>query len=141
MNLLDLETHLRLVGGSLIALGLAHFLFPRRFGWREELDRLSLLTRQIFWVHTYFIVLTLVLFGSLALFWPETLLEPTPLARLVLGGQAIFWGFRLYCQHGVFRAELWRGKPFNTVVHVLFTLLWVYYTGVYAAACLAVSMR
>ena len=40
---------------------------PRRFHWREEMARLSLLNRQIFQAHSIFIVLTLALFSALLL--------------------------------------------------------------------------
>lgn len=137
--LLSLTLHLRLVGGSLLVLALLHAFFSKPFRWREELDRLSLLNRQIFYVHTYFVVLTVILFGLLSFVWPETLLDSSLLARLVCAGQAIFWGFRLYCQFAVYHPELWRGKPFQTIVHVFFSLLWAYYTLVYVAACFAAS--
>ena len=45
---MSLALHLRVAGAGLIVLALAHVLFPRRFAWREELPRLSLLNRQIF---------------------------------------------------------------------------------------------
>ena len=38
--------------------------FPRQFRWREELARLSLLNRQIFLVHTFFIVLVVTMMGA-----------------------------------------------------------------------------
>jgi len=34
-------------------------------------------------------------------------------------------------------SRVWRGHRFNTVMHVLFSLLWTYLTGVYTAAVLA----
>ncbi len=128
---MDSEWHLRIAGALQILLALLHLAFPRRFQWKEELARLSPLNRQIFMVHTFFICVVLVLFGALSLLAPETLLEPTRLARLVLGGIATFWGLRLLCQWFVYDASLWRGQRFNTVMHVLFTLLWLYLTVVY----------
>jgi hypothetical protein len=56
------------------------------------------------------------------------------LSRLVLGGFALFWFVRLVCQWFVFDRSLWRGHRFHTVVHVVFTVLWTYFTAVNAAA-------
>jgi len=49
--------------------------------------------------------------GTLLLALPGELLRPTPLARAVLVGLAIFWGVRLWMQWFMYDAALWRGKP------------------------------
>ena len=126
------EWHLRIAGALQIALALAHLVFPRRLNWNEELARLSPLNRQIFHVHTLFICVVLVLIGALSLLAPAALMEPTRLARLVLAGIAFFWALRLYCQWFVYDPALWRGRRFETVVHLVATLLWLYLTAVYA---------
>jgi hypothetical protein len=126
------ELHLRIAGAIQIALALLHLVFPRRFHWREELAHLSLLNRQIFYVHTAFICLVMILVGVLSLAAPEALLEPTRLSRLVLDGLAIFWAARLTCQWFVYDVSLWRGQAFQTIMHGVFTVIWIYLTGVYA---------
>ena len=131
---MTLEWHLRLAGALQIALAALHLAFPRRFHWKEELTRLSLLNRQMFLVHTLFLCVVLVLMGGLSLFAPAALLEATPLSRLVLGGFAVFWGLRLAVQWFVYDASLWRGDRFNTIVHVVFSILWAYLAAVYAGA-------
>ena len=47
--------NLRFVGILLVLLGLSHAFFNRYFGWERELAGVSLLTRQIFFVHSFFI--------------------------------------------------------------------------------------
>jgi hypothetical protein len=133
------EWHLRIAGALQIALALLHLAFPRRFRWHEELARLSPLNRQIFHVHTIFICVVLVMIGALSLLAPEALLERSRLSRLVLGGFAGFWGLRLLCQWFVYDAGLWRGHAFNTAVHGLFSLLWLYLTAVYVGALLSLG--
>ncbi len=136
---MDPEWHLRIAGALQILLALLHLAFPRRFQWKEELARLSPLNRQIFLVHTFFICVVLTLIGTLSLLAASTLLEPSRLSRLVLGGFATFWGLRLLCQFFVYDASLWRGQRFNTVMHALFSLLWLYLTGVYLGALLSLG--
>src|SRR5215813_14056593 len=101
------EYHLRIVGMLQIALAAFHVFFPKHFHWKEELARLSLLNRQIFLVHNFFVCFVLVLIGSLSFFFPETLVEATPLAKLVLCGIASFWAVRLVFQWFVYDWELW----------------------------------
>lgn len=128
------ELHLRIAGVLQILLALAHFDFPRRFGWREELAGVSLLARQVFYVHMFFVCVALALFGTLSLLAPDALLERTRLSRLVLGGILLFWLLRLFCQWFVYDARLWRGNAFRTAMHGVFTLLWIYLTAVYGVA-------
>ncbi len=133
-GLLSLETHLKLAGLSLIALGVMHGFLSERFAWKEELSRLSLLNRQIFYVHTFFVALILVLLGTLSLFGTNALLEKTALGRDFCGGVTLFWLCRWIFQFCVYDASLWRGKRFETRIHILFSLLWTYYVVVYGLA-------
>jgi hypothetical protein len=132
-----MEFHLRVAGALQIGLAMSHVFFPRRFSWKDELARLSLLNRQIFLVHTSFICLVLLMMGALSLFATRTLLQSTPLSRLVLGGFASFWGLRLLFQWFVYDWRLWRGQPFNTFVQFLLTAMWIYLISVYGAAMLS----
>ncbi|MBI5774821.1 MAG: hypothetical protein HZA89_13890 [Verrucomicrobia bacterium] len=129
-----MKTCLQIAGVLQIALSLAHFDFARRFGWHEELQRVSLLTRQIFWVHTGFLMLVLAGFGGVSLLCADDLLMHSPLARAVLGGLSVFWIARWYCQFFVYRPELWRGNSLNTLAHILFAALWTFLAGVYITA-------
>jgi hypothetical protein len=95
-----LELHLRIAGLLLFLLAAIHPLLPARLDWRQDLSKLTLLNRQIFIVHTLFIVLILVLFGALCWFYAEELAAPGPLPGALLGGLTVFWGLRLVVQHG-----------------------------------------
>jgi cytochrome c biogenesis protein CcdA len=132
--MMSLELHLKLAGLAMMVLGVAHVLFGPRFKWKEELERVSLLNRQIFYVHTFFIALVVALLGILAFFYTSALLEPTPLARVLLSGIVIFWGCRLLVQFFVYDASLWKGNRFNTRMHILFALLWLYLVSVFVWA-------
>jgi hypothetical protein len=130
----DVTVHLKVAGVLLISLAAAHPFFPAQFGWKEDLAKLTLLNRQIFLVHSFFIALTVAMMGCLALFLTPRLLDGSPLARAVLGGLALFWGARLLIQLFVYDRRLWRGDPFRTCVHVAFTCLWLYLTVVFSWA-------
>lgn len=137
MNLLvdNLALHLRIAGVLLLLLAAVNLLVPKRFNWAAEMRSLSLLNRQIFLVHMGFIVLILLLFAALLLTCTQALLVPgDALARAVLAGLAIFWFARLLTQWFVYDSALWRGHRFNTFMHVAFSVLWSYFTLVFAAA-------
>lgn len=123
---------LRISGLGLIVLSLAHAAFPARFRWREELARLSQLNREMFYVHAFFISLIVLMMGILAFFGTNYLVEPSPLARWVAIGLAMFWGARLVIQWFGYSRQLWKGKRFETCIHWLFALSWAFLTGVFA---------
>lgn len=114
-----------------IALALLHLAFPARFRWREEAARMSRLNEQIFHVHTFFVCVTLTLFGVWTL-WPGSL------PRVVYAGIALFWFLRLLAQLFVYDSALWKGRPFETAVHIAFLFLWTSLTAVYAFAAAAI---
>ncbi len=125
---------IQVAGALQVLLALAHLLFPRRFGWKAELQAVSLLTRQIFWVHVVFIALTVGGFGILSLACAAELAERGTLARAVSGGLAAFWTLRWIFQFFVYRPELWRGNRLHTAVHVGFAALWTFLAAVYGTA-------
>jgi hypothetical protein len=125
---------LKLAGGLLLLLAVANLFLPRKLDWKNDLAGLSLLNRQIFRVHAFFIVLILVMMGALSLGFTAELLAPSPLSRLVLGGLALFWFIRLAVQLFVYDSSLWRGNRVNTFIHFTATLLWAFFTAVYGAA-------
>jgi hypothetical protein len=125
---------LRISGVALLGLFCLNFFLPRQFKWSEELTRLSLINRRIFQVHAVFIAMILLMMGSLLVAIPDSLLKPDALARAVLIGFTLFWGARLLFQLFFYDAELWRGKPFETLMHVTFSGLWIFLTATFAAA-------
>jgi hypothetical protein len=142
---MTLQIHLQIVGSLLLLLGLSHALMNRYFGWATELAGISLLTRQIFYVHTFFIALGVVLGGAVSLAFSTDLLNPTPLNRAILASMAFFWLCRLLAQFFVYDDAIWRGNPARTRMHIVFSLLWCYVTAVYSLAfikvCFAQSPR
>jgi hypothetical protein len=129
-----LIVHLRIVGVVLAALVVVNLFVPGRFHWREEMARLSLLNRQVFQAHSVFLVLTLALFSALLLACGDALLAPTRLSRAVLLGLTIFWALRMLMQWCFYSPEIWRGNRFFTVMHYVFSVIWVYMTTVFGAA-------
>ena len=83
------------------------------------------MNRQMIRVHLFFIGLGLFLVGLLCLTSGDGLLN-TSLGRRISLGLGIFWAVRLYVQFFVYSGKLWRGKAFETMVHILLSLLWTY---------------
>jgi len=135
---MTLQLHVQIVGALLLSLGIAHSFFSRYFGWEKELISLSVLTRRIFWVHSFFIALILAMLGVCSLFYTDALLEPTPLSRVLLAGIVAFWLCRLAIQFLVYDSAIWKGRPFYTFMNVAFSLFWFYVVITYSLALRAV---
>lgn len=125
-----MEIHLKIIGCILIALALFHIIFPKYFHWDKELESLSLINRQMMRVHTFFIGFVVFLIGLLCL-TSATDLAQTRLGKTISIGLGIFWATRLVFQLFVYSPKLWKGKPFETTIHIIFTILWTYLTCIF----------
>ncbi|HEV8042414.1 MAG TPA: hypothetical protein VGP62_26290 [Bryobacteraceae bacterium] len=131
---MSIYLHLKVVGALLVTLALANTQLARYFKWKNELAHVSLLTRQIFQVHGFFIVLVVGMMGACSLFYTDALLASGALSRIVLAGLVVFWISRLAIQFFVYDPAIWRGRRFYTIMHVVFSILWIYVALTYSAA-------
>ena len=122
--------HLIITGYLLIILAVIHLIFPKRFNWEEEFSTVSLINKQMMYVHTLFIALVVLLMGLLCITSSAALIE-TVLGRRVCIGLTIFWVMRLLIQFVGYSSELWKGKTFETAVHIVFIFLWTYFSFVF----------
>ena len=63
-----MEIHLKIIGFILIVLAFVHIIFPRYFAWKEQLKSLTLINKQMMYVHTFFIAVTTLLIGVYVLY-------------------------------------------------------------------------
>jgi len=122
-----MEIHLIITGIVLIGLFLLHFIFPKYFKWKEELSNLSLINRQMMQVHSFFIAFVVFLMGILCISSAEEIIS-TPFGKKISLGLGIFWIVRLAVQLFVYSSKNWRGKRFETGIHIFFCLLWMYFS-------------
>lgn len=125
-----MELHLKIVGVLLMLIAVLHVIFPRYFKWKVELSTISHINRQMMYVHAFFIAFGVFLMGLLCLTSPNELMT-TILGRRISFGLAIFWSTRLFIQFFGYSSLHWRGKTFETTVHILFAALWTYLSGVF----------
>ncbi len=130
-----MEIHLKIIGALLITLALVHIAFPKYFNWKENLKSLSLVNRQMMTVHTFFIALTVFLMGLLCLTSSNELVE-TNLGKKISLGLGVFWTIRLVIQFFGYSTDLWRGKKFETLMHVVFSLFWTYLSFIFLSTYL-----
>jgi hypothetical protein len=125
-----MAVHLIICGYLLIFLAVIHAAFPRRFNWEKEFSTVSLINKQMMYVHTAFIALVVLLMGLLCVSSSKDLIE-TVLGKRICIGLTIFWVTRLIIQFFGYSSELWKGKRFETGVHIVFIFLWTYFSFVF----------
>ena len=129
---------LRLCGAGLIVLGLLHLPIARHLKWREDAARMSELNATVFHVHTFFLVLVLLMMGLPALVDPLTFLEPSRAAKWGCWSLVVFWTLRLIFQWTVYKPAWWKGKRFETRMHWFFSFVWLLLVALFGA-CAAVQ--
>lgn len=122
--------HLQTIGILLITLALIHVAFPKYFHWKRELASLSLINKQMMTTHTFFIALTVFLIGLLCLTSSTEIIQ-TLLGKKIALGLGVFWITRLYFQFFIYSKKLWKGKTFETSIHIFFSSLWIYFSVVF----------
>jgi hypothetical protein len=131
-----MEIHFKIIGILLISLALLHVYFPKYFSWKQDLDKLTLINRQIMYVHSFFIAFAVFLVGLLCITSASELIETTLGKRISLG-IGIFWGARLIIQFFGYSSKLWKGKSFETTVHIVLALFWTYLTIIFVTPYLS----
>ena len=131
-----MRTWLILAGLGQLALAVGSLAIPVVLGWREHARRMPNLTRQVFWTYSAYIWSFHVAFGLLSTLGADLLLDGTPLARLVAGFIAAYWGVRLTLQFTVMdRTAAPPGRIYE-LAEVALVGLFVYLTVVYTAVAL-----
>ncbi len=125
-----MELNLKIIGLLLIFLAIIHVIFPKYFDWKKELQALSLINREIMYIHTLFIGIVVFLMGILCISSSEEIVT-TMLGKRIALGFGIFWSIRLGIQFWGYSSELWKGKTFETIVHIIFSILWTYFSFIF----------
>lgn len=122
-----LEWLLRLSALAQLGVAAVNFSTARLLGWREPIERMPLLLRQVFWVHAWFVSVALVLFAVMTWrFAPEMAAGSDAPCAWLAAGIGVVWGLRTVAQVAYYSPQHWRGQRGRTVIHVV---LFVVYGG------------
>ena len=135
-----LVLNLRISGIALALLGLAHGLFGRFLDWGTDLSKLTVLNRQIFLVHTFYIGYFVTALGILDVCFAQTLMRPEPLSRFLLSVMTLTWAVRLVIQLFVWDKAIWRDNFFRSNVHYGLILFWTYVTVAHVVALVRLGL-
>ncbi len=95
-----------IAGAVQLSIAVSNFWVPGILHYRENLIKLSPIVRQVFVVHSIYMVLVLLGFSGLCFFFAPELAEGGPLGRSVSGFLAVFWALRVALQFGFYDKEV-----------------------------------
>ncbi|HLY63775.1 MAG TPA: hypothetical protein VKV95_23800 [Terriglobia bacterium] len=109
----------------------ANAMVPKKFHYRENLARLSPVVRQVFVVHSIYIVLVLLSFCAVCFLFAPRLVGHDPLGRSLSAFLAFFWLLRIALQIFYYDGEFRRQ---HRLADVAYTLACCFLAGVFAVA-------
>ncbi len=127
---------LRVAGGTHLAIAAANLVLPRKLRYRENLSRVSPIVRQIFVVHSIYVVLVVLFFGALCFFFARELAGAARLPRVLSAAMALFWLVRVPVQLLYYDAEL---RKQNRLADATFSLSALFLGTVLALAALGLG--
>jgi hypothetical protein len=125
-----------LAGFVQIAIASANLFIPNKLKYKENLSRVAPIIRQIFVVHSVYIVGVVLLFAAVTFGFAAELTSGRGLGRFLAAAMALFWLCRAPVQLLYYDASLRRT---NRAGDVAFTLAALFLTTTYGAAAFALA--
>lgn len=113
----------------------SNILLPRKLQYQANLSKVSPIIRQIFLIHSVYIVMVVIAFGGLCFFFARDLTGGSLLGTFLSGWLAIFWLSRAFVQIFCYDPNVKRQHP---LADAAFTVAILYLGGVFAIAVLRI---
>jgi hypothetical protein len=107
---------------------------PRALNWKDELQKVGPLIRQIFWTYAGYILCTNLAFALVSILGSDGLTDGSSLAASVTGFITVYWFARIMIQFFYFDRESAPKGLKYTVGEVVLVVLFVFFTAVYGTA-------
>jgi hypothetical protein len=118
-----LDLLLRAAAAAQFGVAMLNLSLVRIMKWKPDLDRLPLLIREVFYIHSLFISVTLASFAVLTWrFAGDLASAANPLCAWLAAAIGIFWTIRATMQWTHYSASHWRGDTARTLIHWTLTL-------------------
>lgn len=132
---MNLERVIFFLGALQFSVLFASALVPFCLDWKKELQGISKLHRQMYWVYGGYVVLNIVAFGIISMVNAKEIAAGSLLARNFCGYVAAFWGIRL-CLQPIFDVKEQLNTWWKHVGYNLLSMLFITFTVWYAYGAL-----
>ena len=129
---IDLQTAICLAGVAQLALVAGSLLIPGILKWKEELGKVNILIKQMFWTYAAYILVINLSFGLISVLAFKDLTNGSFLACMICGFISVYWISRIlvqffYFDRSSFPKGIWN-KFAEVMLVVLFLLLSIVYS-------------
>ena len=128
----------RLAGATQLAIAAANFFLPKKLNYRDNLNRVAPVIREIFIVHSAYIVGVLLLFAAVSFAFAPELASGHGLGQFLAGAMAIFWLCRVPVQLLYYDRAVRRN---HRIGDIAFPAATIFLAGTYAAATIWSGLR
>jgi hypothetical protein len=122
---------LKLSGYFQIALCMGSLVIPRMLNWNAELNKVTLIIKQIFWTYAGYILMFNLSFGLLSAFGADELLSKSFLSRSVSVFIFLYWLARIFIQFFYFDTKSAPQGFIYKLGEIALTSLFIFLAAVY----------
>lgn len=127
----NISSWIFLAGIGQIGLVLGSLAIPKILNWREELNKVQTLIKQIFWTYAGYILITNLCFGLISVFATNALIDKSILATAVTGFISLYWLSRIVIQFFYFDRRSFPNGKMLLAGEIMLIALFVFLTLVY----------
>jgi hypothetical protein len=131
--MIDLTPWIWGAGAVQMVIAAANIFIPKKLSYAENLAKVTPIVRQVFIIHSVYIVWVLVVFALICLLYAAELASGTGLGRFMSAWMALFWGARVFIQRFYYDAA---AKRLNRAADIGFTLAFAYLAIVFTLAAI-----
>jgi hypothetical protein len=125
MNIIMIHLDQLLIAAAIgqILIAIINLRLDRLLNWQKELHQISSLLREVFYVHKWFITITLLIFGIITIRFAGDIAHPSyEMPRWFAAGVGIFWAIRTLFQWTYYSKDHWIGNCGRTAIHWILTI-------------------
>jgi hypothetical protein len=112
-------------------IGVLVFLLPKALGWQPALAAMPRLMREIYHVHAFYLSFTLWIFAGFTVAFGDQMVAGDAAMGALAFWIGVFWAVRVAIQLFYYSPRHWRGKPRETVVHLVFLVVYALMSSAY----------
>ncbi len=116
---MNIELTFQIAAGIQLGIAILNLFLVSMMKWKEDLQQLPLLIREVFHVHSWFVSLTLTIFAIMTWRFSSEMAHGTnPACAWLSGFIGIFWLFRTFLQIFYYSSSHWKGRFDRTLIHI-----------------------
>ena len=116
---MTLERMLLAVAVLQLSIAILNLFLVWMMQWQSDMEKMPLLICEVFYVHSWFISITLTIFAVMTWRFSDEMVSGTnPACIWLAAGIGLFWLIRTILQVAWYSSSHWRGRLDRTAIHI-----------------------